>query len=362
MKRRQFLTSAGLATTGAALAAPAIAQGAPAIKWKLTSSFPPSLDLLHGGAKIFADAAREASDGRIDIEIHPPGDIAGAVDALDAVKDGRADCAHTALNYWWGVEPALIFATGAPFGMNARQHAAFIRQGGGGDLINETLAEHNLMGLLAGNTGCEMGGWFRNEIRTVADMKGLKFRISGIAGKILQKLGVEPTAIARGEFAAALQSGKTHAVAWVSPVDDEKLDIAKTAPNYYYPGWQQPGMATHIAINLEKWKALPKASQAILSQAAEIANAATQTAYDALNPPAVRRLVENGAKLKAFPPDVMEALWRAADEVYAELASGNAKFQRLRDAFMAFRNDQYLWWQVAEYPYDNFVIRQRAKG
>ncbi len=362
MQRRRFLRAAGLAAAGSTLAAPAIAQSSPSIKWRLTSSFPPSLETLHGGAKVFADAAREASDGRIDITVHPPGEIAGAVEALDAVKDGRADLAQTALNYWWGVEPALVFATGAPFGMNARQHNAFNQRGGGADLVNETLADHNVMALLAGNTGCEMGGWFRNEIKSVADLKGLKFRISGIAGKILQRLGVEPTAVARGDIVSSLQSGALGAAAWVSPVDDEKLDLVKVAPNYYYPGWQQPGMAVHIAINLAKWNDLPKGYKAMLRQAADIANTDMQAAYDALNPPAVRRLVEAGARLKAFPADVLEALWQATDEVYAQTARENAKFERMRDAYLAYRNDQYLWWQVAEYPYDNFVIRQRAKG
>ncbi len=362
MKRREFLRVASLSAAGSALAAPALAQGTGAVKWTLTSSFPTNLETLYGGARIFADAAREASDGRIDIEAHPPGDIAGAVEALDAVKDGRADCAYTALNYWWGVEPALIFATGAPFGMNAREHAAFVLHGGGGDLIDETLADHNLIALLAGDTGCQMGGWFRKDVKSLADLKGLKFRVSGVAGKILQRLGVEPTAVARGDLASSLQSGALDAAAWVAPADDEKLDLVKAAPYYYYPGWQQPSMALHVAVNRDKWNGLSKQDQAILRQAAGAANAATQAAYDSLNPPAVRRLVEAGAKLTAFPADVMDALWQATVDEYREGAAGNAKFKRLHDAYMEFRNDQYLWWQVAEYPYDNFVIRQRAKG
>ena len=362
MKRRQFLRTAGFAAAGSTLAAPAIAQAAPQINWKLTSSFPPALETLSAGARHFADAAREASDGRINIEVHPPGEIAGAVDALDAVKEGRADCAQTALHYWWGTEPALVFATGAPFGMNAREHAGFMHHGGGAELINETLASHNIVALLAGNTGCEMGGWFRNEVKSVSDLKGMKFRISGIAGKILQRLGVEPTAVARGDIAASLQSGALDAAAWVSPVDDEKLELAKVAPHYYYPGWQQPSLAVHIAINAARWNELSKAHQAILRQSAEFANARMLSTYDSMNPPAVRRLVENGARLKSFPADVMEALWRAADDVYAETARDNANFLRVHSAYMAARNEQYLWWQVAEYPYDNFVIRQRAKG
>ncbi len=363
MKRREFLRATGLGVAGGAIAAPAIAQAASTkVRWKLTSSFPASFDLLYGGARDFAQAARDASDGLIDIEIHPPGEIAGAVDALEAVRDGRADCALTALNYWWGVEPALIFATGVPFGMNARQHAAFINRGGGGDLIDEVLAGHNIVALLAGDTGCEMGGWFRNDVKSVADFQGLKIRIAGIAGKIVQRLGAKPVAVARADITAALQSGALDAATWVSPADDEKLDLAKAAPNYFYPGWHQPSLAIHIAINSAKWNELPKSLQAILKQSAALAHTRMLAAYDTLNPAAVRRLVEGGAHLRAFPPDVMESLWQAANDVYRETASDDPKFQRLHDAYMAARNDQYLWWQVAEYPFDNFVIRQRAKG
>ncbi len=360
MKRRQFLKAAGLAAPAAVVAAPAIAQGA-AVKWKLTSAFPASLDLLAGGATSFADAAREASGGRVDIEAHPPGEIAGAVDALDAVKDGKADCALTALSYWWGVEPALVFATGAPFGMNSREHAAWLDRGGN-DLVDEVLSGHNLVALLAGNTGCQMGGWFRNDVKSAADFTGMKIRVAGIAGRILQKLGAVPTAMSRDGIAAALKSGALDAAAWVSPADDEKLELAKTAPNYFYPGWHQPSMAVHVAVNADKWKALSNADRAALRQAAAVANASMLAAYDTMNPPAVRRLVEAGARLKPFPNDAMEALWKAAGEVYQEIGDENPAFKRLHDSYMNARNEQYLWWQVAEYPFDNFIIRQRAKG
>lgn len=362
MQRRDFLKTAGISLAGGALAAPAIAQEAPEVKWRLSSSFPTNLDILFGGAKTFADAVSEATGGKFTIEVHPPGELASALDAFEQVEKGEIDCAHTALHYHWGKEAALVFATGVPFGMNAREQNAFFRHGGGNDLVNEVLASHKIFALPAGNTGCQMGGWFKTELRSVADLHGLRFRISGLAGKVLQKLGAVPTAVGRNDFVEAFESNRLDAAAWVSPVDDEKLGLTKVAPNYYYPGFWQGAMALHLMINLDKWNALPKTYQAAVRMAAEVANADVLSRYDATNPPAVRRLVEGGARLKAFPTDVMEASWQAANDVFREIATQDANFQRMHDAYMAFRNDQYLWWQVAEYPYDNFLIRQRTKG
>ena len=362
MKRRDFLTGVSVAGAGAAIAAPAIAQSAPSVTWRLTSSFPAVLDVIWSGAQTFADAVREMTDGRFTIELHPAGEIAPPLEVLDAVKSGKADCAQTALFYHWGMAPALVFATGVPFGMNAREQNAFFRHGGGVDLINEVLVEHQLFALPAGNTGCQMGGWFRNELRSTADLRGLKFRVSGLAGKVLTRLGVVPTGASRAQIAGAFESGALDAAGWVSPVDDEKLALTRVAPWYYYPGWWQGSMAIHLAFNLEKWSALPKAYQTVVRAAAELANADVLARYDALNPVAVRRLVDAGAKLRAFPQDILEACWQATIAEFREASAADPKFQRVHDAYMRFRNEQYVWWQVAEYPYDNFIIRQRAKG
>lgn len=362
MQRRRFLTTAGLSIAAGAVAAPAIAQSAPEVRWRLSSSFPSTLDILWGGAQVFAQALSDSTDGRFTIEVHPAGEIASALDVVDMVSKGDLECGQTSLHYHWGREPSLVFAAGVPFGMNAREQNAFFRHGGGSDLFNEVLAGHQIYALPAGNTGCQMGGWFRSELRSVNDLRGLKFRISGIAGKVLQRLGAVPTAVARNDLIAALQGGKLDAAAWVSPTDDEKLALAGVAPNYYYPGFWQGAMAIHLIVNLERWNALPKAYQAALRMAADVANADVLSRYDALNPPAVRRLVEGGARLKAFPVDVLEASWQATNDVFREIAAQDANFRRVQDIYLAYRNDQYVWWQVAEYPYDNFMIRQRTRG
>ncbi len=212
---------------------------------------------------------------------------------------------------------------------------------------------------MAGNTGAQMGGWYRKEIKTVEDLKGLKMRIGGFAGQVLTKLGVVPQQIAGGEIYQALERGTIDAAEWVGPYDDEKLGFNKVAPFYYYPGWWEGGPMLHAMVNLDKYNALPKAYKAVLEAASQTANTHMMAKYDAGNPAALRRLIAGGAKLQPFSQQVMEACLKAANEVYAETSAKNAEFKKIHDSYMAFRNDQYLWWQVAEYAFDGFQIRSR---
>jgi TRAP-type mannitol/chloroaromatic compound transport system substrate-binding protein len=202
-----------------------------------------------------------------------------------------------------------------------------------------------------------MGGWFRKEIKTVADISGLKMRIAGIAGQVLSKLGLIPQQIAGGDIYPALEKGTIDAAEWVGPYDDEKLGFYKVAKFYYYPGWWEGGPTLHLFINIDKWEQLPKVYQSVLTAAAHQANTLMQTRYDALNPPAIKRLVAAGAQLRPFPPEVMEAAYQAAQQVYADIGAGNPTFKKLMDSLTAFRNDQYLWWQVAELGFDSFMVR-----
>ena len=362
IKRRQFIQTAGLAAAGAGIAMPAIAQAAPEIKWRLTSSFPKSLDTIFGGADVFAKAVSEATDGRFQIQTFAAGEIVPALAALDAVQNGTVEVAQTALYYFWGKDPTFAFATAVPFGMNSRMMNAWFYHGGGNDLINEFLADYNAYALPAGNTGGQMGGWFRKEIKSVADLSGLKFRCGGFAGTVLQKLGVVPQLIPAGEIYPALEKGTLDAVEFVGPYDDEKLGFNKVAQYYYYPGWWEGGAALHLCFNLAKWNELPKSYKAALAQAAALANVDMQAKYDAVNPGALRRLVTGGTLLRKFSPEIMEASYKAALEVYAEKNAANPKFKKMHDAYMAFRNDEYLWWQACEYTYDDFMIRQYVKG
>ena len=359
MKRRQFIRTAGIGAAGAAIAAPAIAQSAPEVRWRLTSSFPKSLDTIYGASETFAKTVAELTDNRFQIQTFAGGEIVPPLQALDAVQNGTVEACQTAMYYYWGKDPTFAFATAVPFGMNSRMEDAWMYHGGGIDLFNEFLKEYNVYALPGGNTGCQMGGWFRKEIKTVADLNGLKMRIAGFAGAVMQKLGVVPQVIAGGDIYPALEKGTIDSVEWVGPYDDEKLGLNKVAQFYYYPGWWEGGAMLHFGFGIDKFNQLPKSYQAAVRTASMMANKDMQAKYDAVNPAALKRRVQAGTQLRAFSPEIMNASLKAANEVYAEVSAKNAKFKKMHDAYMAFRNDQYLWWQVAEFNYDNFMIRSR---
>jgi len=363
MKRRQFVQAAGLGLAAAAIAKPAIAQSAPEIKWRLTSSFPKSLDTIYGAAETFSKAVAEATDGKFQIQVFAGGEIVPGLQAADAVTNGTVEMCHTAPYYYVGKDPTFAFATSVPFGLNSRQQNAWFYHGGGMDLMNEFFKGFNIHSMPGGNTGTQMGGWFRKEIKTPADFNGLKMRIGGLAGKVIAKLGAVPQQIAGGDIYPALEKGTIDAAEWVGPYDDEKLGFNKVAPFYYYPGWWEGGASLHFFTNTAKWAELPKNYQAILTSAAAHANVDMQAKYDARNPGAIKRLVQDGgAQLRPFSPEIMEACYKAATDLYAEIAGTNANFKKVHDAYMAFRNEEYLWFQIGEYTYDSFMIRQRAKG
>jgi TRAP-type mannitol/chloroaromatic compound transport system substrate-binding protein len=370
--RRRFLTSAGIAGAGAlAVASPALAQSHPEVKWRMTSAFQPKLELIYGAAQGFAQNLSDMTDGAFQISIATPGEIASAVDALDAVAEGKADCAHTALSYSWNKDPAYSFGTGAPFGMNARQHYAWLQQGGGGDLLNGLLAPRNLAAIPLGDTGGQMAGWFRKEIRRPSDISGLKVRIGGFAGKVFETLGATPVAVSRDDVLSALSKGALDGFEWIGPYDDEQFSktddgsgepISKVAPYYYYPGWWKGGMQLHLVVAKDKFEALPKSYQASLEAAAAAANARLRARYDALNPGALKRLVVQGAELRLFPQDALEAFYKASTDLVAQLAASDPNFKTIADSYGAFRADEYLWWQVQEYSFDNFMIRERRSN
>jgi TRAP-type mannitol/chloroaromatic compound transport system substrate-binding protein len=238
---------------------------------------------------------------------------------------------------------------------------AWMYFGGGMELMNDFYKKFNIYAIPAGNTGAQMGGWFRKEIKDVPDLNGLKMRIGGFAGRAISKLGVVPQQIAGGDIYPALEKGTLDACEWVGPYDDEKLGFQKVAQFYYYPGWWEGGTTNHLQINLEKWNSLPKNYQSIVRAAAAAANVEQMARYDARNPAALKRLVANGTQLRPFSQAIMEACLKASNEVNAETSATNADYKKVLDSMHAFRGDAYLWWQVAEYGYDTFMIRNRAK-
>ena len=276
---------------------------------------------------------------------------------LDAVQNGTVEIGHTASYYYFGKDPTFTFGSAVPFGPNMRLNQAWYMLGGGKDLLNEFYKKYNVTSLLAGNTGCQMGGWFRKEIKTPDDLKGLKFRIGGFAGRVLQKLGAVPQQIAGGDIYPALEKGTIDAAEWVGPYDDEKLGFYKVAPNYYFPGWWEGGPMLLSFVNLDKWNALPKNYQSVLEQAGHYANNWMMAKYDQANPAALRRLLAGGTKLRPFSQEIMLACFKAAKELHSEVSAGNADFKKVYESLGAFSSNGYSWFQVAEVGYDNFMAR-----
>jgi TRAP-type mannitol/chloroaromatic compound transport system substrate-binding protein len=362
MKRRDFLKVSATGAAAAAVASPAIAQSAPEVKWRLTSSFPKSLDTIFGASEYLAKQVAEMTDNKFQIQVFQAGEIVPGLQALDATSNGTIEMSHTVSYYYVGKDPTFAIFASVPFGLNARQQNSWLYQGGGNELANEFFKKFNVVGIPCGNTGTQMGGWFRKEIKTVADLQGLKFRIGGIAGQVLQKLGVVPQQIAGGDIYPALEKGTIDGAEWVGPYDDEKLGFQKVAQYYYYPGFWEGGPTVHAFANLEKFNALPKNYQAILTNACANANSWMAARYDMQNPAALKRLVGGGVQLRPFTNEVLDACLKATNELWAEISAKNADFKKVIDAMQAYRSDEYLWWQVAEYTFDSFMIRSRTRG
>src|SRR4029077_20286382 len=326
MKRRDFLKVSAAGAAATAVASPAIAQSMPEVKWRMTSSFPKSLDTIYGGAEQVSKYVAEMTDNKFQIQVFAAGEVVPGLQALDATSNNTVEACHTVSYYYVGKDPTFAIFASVPFGLNARQQNSWWYQAGGMELGNEFFKKHGVIGFATGNTGTQMGGWFRKEIKTVADLSGLKFRIGGIAGQVLQKVGVVPQQTAGGDIYPALEKGTIDAAEWVGPYDDEKLGFQKVARYYYYPGWWEGGPMLHNFINIAKWNSLPKNYQSIVHSASHVANTIMMARYDAANPAALKRLIAGGAELRAFPPAVMDASFKAANEFYAETSTTNADF------------------------------------
>ena len=366
INRRSFLNTASIGgaavVAGSALAAPAIAQEQPNITWRMASSFPPSLDTIYGGGTQIADRLRETTDGRFNIQVFAAGELVPGLEAITAASDGTVECAHSVGYYNWGKDPAFAPGADLPFLLSARGKAAYNYYGGGIELYNEFLDGYGLISFPGGNSGAQMGGWYRKEINSVEDLKGLKVRIGGLAGKVLERLGVVPQQIAAGDIYAALEKGTIDAAEWIGPYDDAKLGFQKVAPYYYYPGFWEGGPTVGLFINKAKWDELPPLYQALVRNCAQATDMAMAAQYDYLNPPALKQVVANGAQLRAFSEPILSAAFDAAMQVYAEISAENEWFKRQWEAVQPFRDDWYLYAQTAEYTFDTFMMIQQRQG
>ena len=360
MERRSFLshTGLGVAAGAAALGAPAIAAQ-PSIRWRLASSFPRNIDTIFGGAELFARQVALMSEGRFQISIHAAGEVTPAFGVVDAVQQGAVECAHTAAYYFFGKDETFALGCAIPFGLNSRQTSAWMYHGNGLSLMREFYRSYNIISFPLGNTGAQMGGWFRKEIKTLADMKGVKMRIGGFGGRIIERIGGVPQNIPGGDIYPALEKGTIDAAEWVGPYDDLKLGFHKIAQHYYYPAWWEGGAQLDLFVNTKAWEVLPAVYKAIIESAAAHAHVDVQANYDVKNPQALKELYAGGTKLHAFPRDMMNASFKASMDYYAELSAKNPNWKKVYEDYNTFRRDQNLWFRFAEMGFDEFMQAQK---
>ncbi|MFZ1027774.1 MAG: TRAP transporter substrate-binding protein [Limnoraphis robusta] len=364
MKRRILLSYAATATaTTAALAAcsptnttSTTAGALPNVRWKMATSWPTSLKTLYGAAQRVAQRVSEMTDGRFTIQVFAAGEIVPGLQVLDAVQQGTVECGHSASYYYIGKNPALAFGTAVPFGLNAQQQNAWLYHGGGLELIQKLYSDFNTIAFPSGNSGVQMGGWFKREVNKVSDLQGLKMRIPGLGGEVLSRLGVNVQVLPGGEIFLALDRGAIDAAEWVGPFDDEKLGLNKAAKFYYYPGWWEPGSTFDLQINLTAWNKLPKEYQEIVKAASIQANMECLAIYDTENPIALKRMIEGGTQLKAFSSEIMTAAQQQAFAIYEENASKDATFKTVYEQWKKFRESIYPWSAVSELAYGNFTM------
>lgn len=356
MQRREFIKSAAAGVAAGAIAAPAIAQSNPTINWRLASSFPKSLDTIFGAADILAKRVSQLTQGKFNIRAFPGGEIVPALQVLDAVQAGTIEIGHSASYYYFGKDPTFAFDTAIPFGLTSRQQTAWMEQGGGKQLLRDFFREYGVINLLGGNTGCQMGGWFRREVNTPKDLSGLKMRVGGFAGRVMQRLGVVPQQIAGGDIYPALEKGTIDAAEWIGPYDDEKLGFYRVAPNYYSPGWWEAGAQLSFYVSAKEWDKLPKDYQAALEVASYEAHVTMQAMYDARNPSSLARLLKEGVKLRYFSKTILDACYKAAHDVFDEESQKNPHFKKIFEPWQRFQRDQNQWAMVAENQIQNYLM------
>ncbi len=355
MDRRSIIKNAGIAGVLAAGIAPAVHAQA-TVRWRLASSFPKSLDTIFGSAEMFAKTVKALSGGKFEVSTHPGGELMPAFGVVDAIQSNTVEMAQTASYYFTGKDSIFAFGCAVPFGLTARQTDAWMEYGNGRKLMDAFYAQYNIKSRSGGNTGTQMGGWYRKEIKTVADFKGLKMRMGGgLFGESMLKLGVVAQNMPGGEVYQALEKGTLDAAEFVGPYDDEKLGFNKVAPYYYYPGWWEGGAELDFYINAKAYAALTPEFQAIVDAATAVAARDMTAKYDAVNPLALKRLVAAGTKLRPFSKSILDAGYKSAMEVFAEHEAKSPEFKKIHQDMRAFQRDQLLWARFSENPFNDYM-------
>ena len=359
MERRSFVAGAGVAGILSAGVAPAVAQPQSNLRWRLASSFPKSVDTLHGTAELFAKQVNDMTGSRFQVSVHGPGELMPAFGVVDGVQNATVECAFTASYYFFGKDPVFALDTAIPFGLNSRQMSAWMHEGNGLKLLREFFANYGIVNFPMGNTGAQMAGWYRKEIKTLADMKGLKMRIAGLAGAVMERMGVLPQNIPGGEVYQSLEKGAIDATEFVGPYDDLKLGFNKVAPYYYYPGWWEGCAQVSLYVASKAWAALTPEYRAIVEAAAGNCHVTMQARYDGRNPGALKQLVSSGTKLARFPKDVLDAAFKESTALYADLSGKNPAWKKIYDDYANFRRDQHLWFRFTETSFDDYMQQQK---
>ncbi len=363
MQRRKFIQGAAVAgagVVGSLLAgckkgdeqATTKATAAKKFDWKLVTTWPPNFPIFQEGVQRFANDLKTMSDGRLNIQVFAGGELVPALETFSAVSQGTVQMGHGAGYYWAGKIPAAQFFTAVPFGLNAMGMIAWMHAGGGLELYREIYKPHNLVPFPVGNTGVQMGGWFKKKITSLNDLKGLKMRIPGLGGKVMAKAGVNPVLYPAGEIAPALERGTLDAAEWVGPFHDVRLGLQRAAQNYYYPGWHEPGPMLELIINSAAWDSLPPDLQRMVSTTASATSLWMLAEFETKNQQALGTLrSDKKVTIQAFPPDVLRGLRLYTQEVLDEEAAKDATFKKVYQAYRAFQKEHDAWSIISEEAY-----------
>lgn len=357
MKRRKFITGAAAAGVTAVAASslpkPALSQGLR--QWRMVTSWPKGLPGLGTGVERLAKRVGDMTDGRLTIEVFAAGELVPALQVLDGVSGGTANAGHDASYYHLGKSQGFAFFTSVPYGMTANELNAWVKWGGGQELWDELNAEFGVKAFLAGNTGVQMAGWFRKEINGVADFNGLKFRMPGLGGQVLQRLGATVVVLPGGEVFPSLQSGAIDGTEWVGPYNDLALGFHQITKFYYWPGFHEPGSGLQFTINKEEFDDLPSDLQAIVEAAAAAENDIMLAEFNARSGPALTTLLrEHGVQLRRMPNEVMTAIGTESGQLMQEIVDGgDAMTKKIAASYLAFRREQLRWTRISDQGYTN---------
>lgn len=358
MKRRDFLkkTAVGTAAAASAVVAPAVIAGPKKIRWRMATSWPKAFDTIFGAPVNIAERVKAMSGGNFQIIPYASGELVGGLEVFDAVSQGTVQMGHTASYYYVGKNPSFAFDTALPFGLNFRQQNAWYHNGGGREAMRKLFDEFNIINFPAGNTGTQMGGWFRKEVNSVSDLKGLKMRIPGMGGKVMSRLGVTVQVLPGGEIYPALERGVIDATEWIGPYDDEKAGFQKVAKFYYYPGWWEPGTTLSLYVNQKAWDSLPKEYREMISTATVYANQQMMAEYDAKNPAALKSLIGKGVQMRSFSDEILQAAQKEAIALYDELSAKDPVYKSIYENWRKFQADSDNWFRTAETAYARFAF------